>query len=390
MPSFADLGIDPVFIEKLARRNITGPTKIQEMVIPALSAGKSLLFRSATGTGKTFAYLIPLFQAPASGESRPEILICAPTYELCAQIKGEAGFLLEGGPRRVDLVIGSVPLGRQIEGLKKNKPAVIVGNPGRVLLLARMGKLNLGAVRFLVLDEGDRLVSDEMYGETRDLAALLNQNRLTAACSATLSPRSRERLLPLAGGAEFIEETGVGDVYRTNIEHWAFFSDDRRKIRTLRSFLHAAKVRKALVFTARGGQVGNILSQLQFHQIAAAGLYGDLDRGNRKQALDDFRADRVRVLVSSDLAARGLDIAGLSHVIALDVPPGGEAYIHRSGRTGRAGRRGFMVTIGNAEELPRLAAIEKKLGIVVYPKVLHGGIIAAPEIAGDGETGRFN
>jgi superfamily II DNA/RNA helicase len=121
--------------------------------------------------------------------------------------------------------------------------------------------------------------------------------------------------------------------------------------------------------------VGNIVSQLQYHKIAAAGLYVDMDKKNRKAALDDFRRDRARVLVSSDLASRGLDIPGISHIIALDVPSGLDAYIHRSGRTARAGKRGLMLTIGDEEELRRLAALEKKLGITVYPKVLsHGGI----------------
>jgi superfamily II DNA/RNA helicase len=348
------------------------------------------MFRSATGTGKTLAYLLPLVQALGSGEGGPELLICAPTYELCAQIKGEADYLLEGGPFKAGLFIGSAPLGRQIEALKKHRPAVAVGNPGRLLLLARMGKLRLGRVRFLVLDEGDRLVAEELYGETRDLAGLLRGERLSAACSATLPPVSRERLLPLMGEqtlmgeqalmgeVKFLEEADDGAVYRESIEHWAFLAGERQKIRLLRSFFAAADPRKTLVFTGRGGQVGNIVSQLQYHRINAGGLYGDMDKQSRKQALDDFRRGRIRALVSSDLSARGLDIPDISHVAALDVPSGGDAYIHRAGRTGRAGKRGIMVTIGDEEELRRLAALEKRLGIIVYPKILYRGRICAP------------
>jgi superfamily II DNA/RNA helicase len=390
MESFADLGVNSFFVDKLAKRGILNPTDIQRLVIPPLLSGRNVLFRSATGTGKTLAYLLPLFQAFLEPESIPvgtAMLICAPTYELCSQIKKEADFLLEAAPVKAALIIGSAPLSRQIEVLKK-KPPVVVGNPARLVVLARMGKLNLGALERLVLDEGDRLVSDELFAETRELAGLAKSRQgraggrrgafQAAACSATLAPRSRERLIPLLGGEVLTEETGDGEMYRTHIEHWAFFSEERRKLRTLCAFLRATAAEKALVFTGRGGQVGNILSQLRYHHISAAGLYGDMDKRARKAALDDFRAGRARVLVSSDLAARGLDIAGIAYVIALDVPPDGEGYIHRAGRTARAGGRGVMVTIGDAEELPRLAGIEKKLGLVVYPKILYKGTIQAP------------
>jgi superfamily II DNA/RNA helicase len=386
MESFAALGIHPPLAARLARRDIREPTDIQRRVIPLLLAGKGVLFQSATGTGKTFAYLLPLLQILLESETGeaglrgPALVVAAPTHELCSQIKAEADFLLEGSPLRTALLIGSASTARQIEGLKTTRPAAAVGTPARLLTLARMGKLRLDCLRFLVLDEGDRLASDELLAATRDFAVLAKSRRedmLAAACSATIGPRSRERLFPLMGEVLAVE-AGDGDLYRTFIEHWAIFSEGRRKIRTLRSFISAADPGKALVFTSRPGDAGNIVAQLQFHKIAAAGLYGDLDRRKRRAALDDFRAGRVRVLVSSDLAARGLDIPGVTHVIALDVPAGGEAYLHRAGRTGRAGRRGVMVTIGDAEELPRLAAIEKRLGIAVYPKELYGGRIGAP------------
>ncbi|MDR3145010.1 MAG: DEAD/DEAH box helicase [Treponema sp.] len=388
MESFADLGVEPRFADRLGSRGIERPTAIQRQVIPLLLAGKNLLFRSATGTGKTFAYLIPLFQrildAPpdsrdAPSPAGPVMCVCAPTYELCSQIKGEAGFLLEGGPLKSGLFIGSANISRQIEGLKKTRPEVIIGNPGRLLQLGRMGKLRLNRVRFLVLDEGDRLAADELFDETRELAGFMDPGRLSVSCSATIPAKSRTRLLPLMGQDVAVVESDDGEILREWIEHWAFFSEGRRKIGTLRSFLAAARPEKALVFTGRGGQVGNIVSQLQYHQVKAAGLYGDMDTKKRKQALDDFRANRVLVLVTSDLAARGLDIPGISHVIALDVPGEINGYIHRAGRTGRAGMRGVMVTIGDEAEMLNLAALEKKLGIVVYPKMLWQGQVCAPE-----------
>ncbi|MDR2102921.1 MAG: DEAD/DEAH box helicase [Treponema sp.] len=396
--NFAELGIDPFFIKRLAERDIKVPTEIQKRVIPRLSAGENLIFCSATGTGKTFAYLLPVIQnflfPPPAGEEREQpdaagrgktgaglrVLICAPTYELCSQIKHEADFLLAGAaPLKTGLIIGSANMGRQIEGLKRDRPALIVGNPGRLLRIAQMGKLKLNQVRALVLDEGDRLVSEELLEETRRFTAMLGQDRLSLACSATMTQKSRERLLPLLGSRAAYEETADPEVLGERIRHWALYSEERRKIGTLRSFIAAAEVKKALVFIGPGGRVGNIVSQLQYHHMPAAGLYSDMDKQKRKAALENFRSGRTGILVSSDLAARGLDIPGISHVISLDTGEDPQVYQHRAGRTGRAGRQGVMVSIGDEEELRQLARLEKKLGITVYPKVLYEGKVLDPQ-----------
>jgi superfamily II DNA/RNA helicase len=273
-------------------------------------------------------------------------------------------------------------MSRQIDALKKERPAVIVGNPGRLLQLARMKKLRLDGVAALVLDEGDRLVADEIREETEALLRFLPPARQNIACSATFSAKNRERLFSLGGEWRVIEEDG-GTILRNAILHWAFFAEDRKKISLLRSLLAAARPRKALVFTSRGSDAGNIVSQLQYHHLAAGGIWGDMDRKGRKAAMDGFRRGNLSILVASDLACRGLDIGGISHVIALDVPVDPELYLHRAGRTGRAGKRGIMASIGGEEEMRRLAGIEKKLGITVYPKALYGGRIGA---ADGGET----
>jgi superfamily II DNA/RNA helicase len=405
------LGITPFLCTRLLERNIQSPTEIQRLVIPRLLSGENLLFQAPTGTGKTFAYLLPLFQRlfadPGGIQGKVRLLICAPTLELCSQIKGEADFLLNKRPvadalvagtgtaavdaattgtaastetvLRAALIIGSADIKRQIEILKKEKPTVVVGNSVRLLQLARMGRLKLDGVRAVVLDEGDRLVTKEMREETEALLRFVPaEDRQMAACSATFSAKSRERLFALFGHsctAVFIQ----AQEKITGIEHWAFFAENRKKISCLRSLLAAAKPKKALVFTARGGDAGNILSQLQYHHFAAGGIWGDVEKRVRKAAMDGFRQGNLSVLVASDLACRGLDIAGISHVIALDVPDDSELYLHRSGRTGRTGKRGIMASIGNEEELRHLQKIEKKLGITVYPKELYGGRILAPE-----------
>ena len=413
--SFIDLGVNPYFIRRLAGRNITEATDIQKRVIPLLAAGESVFFCSATGTGKTFAYLLPLAgrllasqtapdtQEPAdvekpavfSGGPWPRLVIAAPTFELCSQIKAEADFLLGAG--NAALAIGSANISRQIESLKKERPAVIVGNPGRLLLLAKMGKLKFRGLDFLVMDEADRLVSDEMSGETAALCEIISRDTRGGngagfvACSATLAEKSREKLLALPlfarnadngnvrGAVKFIE-TAEHEILRQRIEHWAVFSESRRKIITLRSLIAAVRPAKALIFSSRTDDAAKIAAALQYHKINSGGLYSGMDKKKRKGIIDSFRSGKIAVLVSSDLSARGLDIPGITHIIALDVPADKDSYIHRAGRTGRAGKRGIMISVGDEPEMRRLAALEKKLGIIVRPKELYGGKLCAPEV----------
>jgi superfamily II DNA/RNA helicase len=401
---FSDLGVLPFFSDKLAGRSVKNPTVIQQLVIPPLTGGKSIIFRSATGTGKTFAYLLPVLRqilpgvtpdggvnGEAAGNAAPfpgpAFMVCAPTLELCSQIKSEIEFLLPNGIN-VALLIGSVNLNRQTDSLKKNKPLIVVGNPGRLLLLAGSGKLKFSGLRFLVFDEADRLTADDCREETRSLVRLIAdemQFRLTrenvsmtvAACSATVTNKIKESFHPLLEDALFIE-TEEQEILRERIEHWAFFSEGRRKTQTLRSFIAAARPKKVLVFLGRSFEAGKIVSALQYHHIAAVGLYGKMDKKDRKEAVDRFRSGKAGVLVSSDLPARGLDFPDISQVIALDVPANNDAYIHRAGRTGRAGKRGVMVSIGDEVEMRRLAALEKKLGIIVRPKELYNGKVCNP------------
>jgi len=406
---FKQLGFDSHFIKQLEDRHITKPTDIQNKVMPLLKENKNVFFSSATGTGKTFAYLLPLLQKLKEEISRQEakgirILIIAPTLELCTQIKGELDFLLKGTDLNAALLIGSVNIERQIENLRKNKPDIIVGNPNRLLVLARKKIIKLNSLESIVFDEADRLTSDEMVEDAKSLCEIIRRAAakppLVAACSATMNKKNQEKLLFLIfakdGGKThdsqdiaFVESQD-NEILRDKIEHWAIFSEKRKKDQTLRSLLAAIKTKakkskiKALVFTSRGDDAGIMLSRLQYHNIPAAGLFGKIGKkalssAERKAALESFRTGDVDVLISTDLAARGLDIQDITHVIALDVPNDSEVYIHRCGRTGRAGKRGIMVTIGDETQMRLLAAMEKKLKIKIFPKELHFGEILAPE-----------
>ncbi|GBU28213.1 DEAD/DEAH box helicase [Treponema sp. R8-4-B8] len=400
--NFEQLGVAPCFIKRLETQNIKEATDIQCKVIPRLSAGESVFFTSATGTGKTFAYLLPLLtnllknEKPAFG---PRILILAPTLELCSQILSELEFLLADSPLRSFLAIRSISLDRQIENIKKIKPDIVVGNPNRLLLLAQKKFLKLNNLYSLIFDEADRLVSGEMIDDTAELLSLIRKfaktdKILLGACSATINKKHAEKVQTVffgdgeGRGVSFIESED-NEILRDKIEHWAIFSEKRRKDQTLRSLLAAIKTKKsrvkALVFASKGDEAAMVLSRLQYHHVPAAGLFGKVGKNSlsgaeRKEALDLFRRGSVDVLVSTDLAARGLDIPDITHVIALDVPSDGEAYIHRCGRTGRAGKRGIMVTIGDETQMRLLSSLEKKLKIRINPKELYMGQVCVPEL----------
>lgn len=394
MNSFIDLGIAPPLAENLTTRGITIPTKVQAETIPVIASGASVFFRSETGTGKTFCYLLPGLTRYIGSEDKtsPWMLIVAPTHELGSQIKGEAALLAQaaGIAGGAGLCIGGAPLKRQID-LLKGKPAVVVGGPARLLELIRLKKLHASRIRMVVLDETDRMLAPEMRDILRDLLGTLPAEAQFIACSATLGNYHSNLLAGMLpknadGNAREVKRIDLPpeDVLTRNITHWAFYCEGRDKIDNLRKFLIAENPKKALVFTSVVGQVENIAARLAFRKVSCAGLHAKLDKLGRKKAIDDFRAGRLAVLVTSDLAARGLDIPDVTHVIQLDVNENEDFFVHRAGRTARAGKSGINAVFGDEIELRKLAKVEKRLGIVIYPKVLWGGTVRTPEQDTDG------
>lgn len=388
MDTFASLGISDPLVEALNKSSITKPTPVQKKVIPLLLEGKDVFFQSETGTGKTYCYLLPAVMDALSDDTKggPKILVIAPTHELASQIKTVAVKLAEDSGLHLSaaLCIGGAPLKRQIEMLKQ-KPTVLVGGPARILELIRLKKLHPRGVRSVILDETDRMLAPEMRDIIAELLTVLPTEARYAACSATFSAYHAKLLHGMIprkaeGLNRKFEEVHLPpeDVLKRNITHWAFFCEGRDKIENVRKFLLAEKPAKALVFTAIAGQVENIADKLNFKNIKCSGLHAKLDKIGRKKAMDDFRAGRVSVLVTSDLAARGLDIPDITHIIQLDVNENEDFFIHRAGRTARAGKAGINAIFGDEFELRSLSRIEKKIGIIIYPKVLYGGRVQDP------------
>lgn len=396
MSTFIDLKVRKSLNDALAKKEITSPTDVQTQIIPAVLEGKNIIFSSETGTGKTYAFLLPLMTKLLDEREKqiaekiqptpqPRILVVAPTHELASQIKQEADFLAKAEGDEADerlklktmLCIGGASITRQIDALKA-KPQIIAGGPARLLELIHLKKLKTQQVFAVVLDEVDRLLSPELRDITVDLIKAIDSSFQLIACSATIK-QSQLKILEDASGKK-LENVMMPkeDVLKRNISHYALHAERRDKIDTLRSLIVAEKPERVLVFSAETGQIANIVEKLRYKKIDCTGLHAKTDKMDRKKAIDDFRSGKCKILVTSDLAARGLDIGNITHIIQMDVPSNEDFFVHRAGRTARAGKTGINIVIGDEYELRQLAKLEKKLGIIIYPKVLYGGKLMAP------------
>ncbi len=379
---------DSRIVHKLAEKHIGTPTAVQKAVMPVIYEGANCIFESETGTGKTFAYLLPLLQRlyfdlgreDGEAQAQPKLIIAAPTKELAAQIKNELHFLL-GATEKILLCFGGSSIKRQIEGLKE-KPFALVGSANRLSDLIRLKRIKTAQIKSLVFDEADRLLAKEMKAESFELLRALPKNIQFIACSATVNENVRQELIA------FLEKSAIGlvsgsqtrcialpkeNVLTGKIAHWAIYAEERDKADTLRSFLAAEKPAKALVFCATNDSAEKTAAYLNFKKVPCFALHADTDKVQRKQALDKFKNGSCSVLVSGDLAARGLDIPDISHVIQLNVPSNPDFFVHRAGRTGRSDKTGINLVIGDVGDLHSLAQLEKKLKIAVYPKELYEG-----------------
>ncbi len=383
--TFTDLKISENLIKKLEENKITVPTAVQAQAIPVIEEGKSLLFQSETGTGKTYAYLLPLLTKIESEENPKKeikLLVVAPTFELASQIKVQ---IQQVSDIKTVLLIGGAPVKRQIENLKE-KPAVIIGTPARLVELFNLKKIKFEGLNALVLDEVDRLISPELRDLTMTLLKAPKKHVQMIAASATITKQTQKLLADSKIRADGTVEQKVEtlflpaeDVLRKRITHMAVFAERRDKIETLRKILIAEKPSKCLVFTSKLDQVENIVSKLNYRGIECTGLHAKTDKVERKSTIARFKSGKIRILVTSDLTSRGLDIPEISHVIQMDMPSNEDFFVHRAGRTARAGKTGINIVIGDEYEMNKYANLEKKLGLTVYPKILYKGHLTAPE-----------
>jgi superfamily II DNA/RNA helicase len=379
--TFAEIGVGPELVAALAKQQITEPTAIQIAALPVLLAGRDAYLNAETGTGKTLAYLLPIFRRLDAKQEATQVVIAAPTHELAIQIQRQCCDLAQnaGWSIRSLLLIGGTSMDRQILKLK-TRPHIVVGSPGRIRELIAMGKLKAHAVRNVVIDEADRLLVAEGLPAIRAIIQAAPRGRQLIFASATEQRESAEAIATLAPDVVMLR-AGAAPV-NENIEHLYLVCEGRDKPGVLRRLLHALRPERALVFVHRNETAENVAAELAHHKILVADLHAASDKRDRKKALDDFRAARVHVLIASDVAARGLDIKGVTHVVNFDVPTQGKAYLHRVGRTARAGANGQAVTLMTGDEVRLVRRYERELGIVMHQvRVSEGRVIAAEESA---------
>jgi ATP-dependent RNA helicase DeaD len=386
--TFTDLQVRPELIAALSKQQIIEPTPIQVVAHPVLLAGKNAYLHAETGTGKTLAYLLPLFARLDVTLAATQIAIVAPTHELAIQIHRQACELAQnaGLPIRAVLLIGGTATERQIEKLKK-KPQLVVGSPGRINELIDRGKLKTKDIRTIVIDEADRLLNDESVASIRSILDAAPPRRQLVFASATLEPESTEALAQIAPELEMLR-AGASAV-NENIEHLYLVCEERDKPDELRKLLHALGPERAIVFVHRNDVAERVAAKLAHHHIEVADLNAALNKVDRKHAMDGIRSGAIRVLIASDVAARGLDVKGVTHVFNLDVPTMSKAYLHRVGRTGRAGEKGTAVTLMTEAEERLVRRYCEELGIGMRRvRMREGKVIDADKRLAEADQGR--
>jgi superfamily II DNA/RNA helicase len=366
-PTFADLGVRHETVEALAAVGIIRTFAIQEYAVPIALRGSDLIGQAPTGTGKTLGFGVPLLErvfAPAEGsDGVPQALVVVPTRELGLQVAKDIAAAGKTRGIRVVPIYGGVAYEPQIDALKAGVE-IVVGTPGRLLDLAKQKNLRLNRVRALVLDEADRMLDLGFLDDVEKILAMLPDDRQTMLFSATMPEpivtlARRFLRAPVTVHAQHDAATGPSPLTR----QVAYRTHPLNKIEVLARILQARGRGLTMIFTRTKRAADRVAEDLDFRGFATAAVHGDLGQGARERALRAFRTGKVDVLVATDVAARGLDVFGVTHVINYDCPEDPDAYTHRIGRTGRAGATGVAVTFVDWEDMPRWRLIDKSLGL---------------------------
>jgi len=378
MTSFRDLGIAPTLESALATHGITEPTAIQVKAIPALLAGTNAYVSSETGTGKTLAYLLPVFAQIDPAQRTLQAIVVVPTHELAMQICELGCDLAQKSALaiRLQALIGGVSIKRQLEKLK-SKPHIIVGTSGRINELIDSRKIKPHTVRQIIIDEADRLLLGDSVAAIHSIVKSTPRERQLMFVSATQRPETLQEAEALAPDLAQLHD-GANQV-NAAIEHFYIECETRDKPDILRKLLHALRPERAIVFMHRNTNAEEITAKLAHHKIPVGDLHGAQDNARRKKAIDDFRKAAANVLIASDIAARGLDIQGVSHVFNFDIPTQSKDYLHRVGRTSRAGSQGCAVSLMTAQELRLVKRYESELNIVMRAGRLYEGVFNVGE-----------
>jgi len=372
--SFAALGLSEPILRAIAEKGYRQPTPIQLEAIPVILMGRDVLGSAETGTGKTAGFALPMIEILSGSRSRarmPRSLILEPTRELALQVA--ENFVQYGKYQKLThaLLIGGESLTDQKEALMRGVD-VLIATPGRLLDLFERGGLLLTDTRILVIDEADRMLDMGFIPDVERIVSLLPKRRQTLLFSATLASEIRRLADAFLDNPKTISVARPASVAATIVEGLALVAEhDKRE--ALRRLARNDDVQNALIFCNRKRDVDVLLRSLLRHHFDAGALHGDMSQPVRFSTLEKFRAGEIRLLVCSDVAARGLDIGGLSHVFNFDVPHHAEDYVHRIGRTGRAGREGHAYTFASPNDRLAIEAIERLIGHAI-PRLAVDGL----------------
>ena len=374
-PTFSDLLLPDELLRALDKLGFAQPTPVQQQVLPPSIEGKDLLVSAATGSGKTAAFLLPMMQrfhdtpSPRGGTRG---LVLVPTRELGRQILNH--FLRLGSYTRLsaEAIGGGEPVSHQVAALRKN-PDVLIATPGRLLDHLKRGSADLSDLEVLVLDEADRMLDMGFSEDVLEILGHCNPDRQSLLFSATLNHRGLEPITKGLLRDPLVITTNPKREQHPDIHHQIVLANDaEHKKALLLWLLNNEDFDKALVFTNTREQTSALGAFLQGQGQKAGALHGELDQRERNRVMGLLRNGQIRVLVGTDVAARGLDVPGIDLVINLDVPRNGDDYLHRTGRTGRAGERGLAISLVSANEWNRMEGIERYLHLSFEPRTIEG------------------
>jgi ATP-dependent RNA helicase DeaD len=387
LSDFVSLGISEALADKLRGHGIATPTPIQEQAIPVVMNGSDIIAQAQTGTGKTFAFILPILEKIDFDSEHVQAIIVTPTRELALQITDEIQKLI-ADINGVDVlaVYGGQDVEKQLKKLKRGME-IVVGTPGRLLDHIRRETIRLSEISYLVLDEADQMLHIGFLNEVEDIIRETPASRQTMLFSATMPPEIRTLAKKHMREPEYIQvEKTQGPA--NNVKQIAIHTTDRAKQATLIQLVEMYRPYLAVIFCRTKRRVSKLFDVLKTNGFSCDELHGDLSQAKRERVMKRFRDAEIQLLVATDVAARGLDVEGVTHVFNYDIPEDADSYVHRIGRTGRAGMTGLAITFYSSADRPMLDLIEQELNITI-PKQNIGNTEEKkenPEMVKNGRT----
>jgi len=372
---FADLGLSPAILDAVTEQGYDSPSPIQEKAIPAVLSGKDVMAAAQTGTGKTAGFTLPLLQRLSESNNKVQAnqvraLVLTPTRELAAQVADSVSTYGKNLPIKSNVVFGGVKINPQMMRLRRGTD-ILVATPGRLLDLFNQNAVKFSQLEVLVLDEADRMLDMGFIHDIKKIIRFLPKQRQNLLFSATFSDDIRNLAKNLVNNPIEVSVSSPNTTVET-VDHWICPVDKKQKIELLGHLINDNQWHQVLVFSRTKHGANKLTKKLEAVGLTAAAIHGNKSQGARTKALANFKAGKIQVLVATDIAARGLDIDQLPHVINFDLPDIPEDYVHRIGRTGRAGSSGEAISLVCADEIKQLSDIENLIGELLPRKLIDG------------------